>query len=564
MAGLLLVGAYLRLANLADNPGWDADEGYNLNIAANLLAGHAQMFAMRYAFVQHPPFFYLLGALVMRVWTHDLIALRTLSACCGVLTILVLHGLGSALGGRRLGWAAALFYAIWPEAVLQVRWAYTYNLLALLVVVCLWAALPHDAPQLRSGGSAGPTAVGAASLQTTVTEKALEEPQLPFVAPSDRGRRALPPDLSQGIVQNQGKYRGRGIGRPLERRLAAASQPTKVGGKMRSALLAGFLAGLALATDQEAAALVLPLVYLWWGRDWRSLVGGLAAMVAAPAVYLGVMLATRKADLLFDIHHSASRLDLGPGTLLARLADLFHFDPLVVLGLCGLALATRGRARRAIVGLAILLTGLVLAVRDPAPVFHAAEPLLPLAGLGMGALILAVMDLIALMVGGTGRPRGAARAAVATLVLLIPLGATLLLSDLGSVRVGFATGLQPTLPRSAADARRMAAWVNARVRPGNLVIAMPGIAWLFHCRTTELLQAAAVSGHGTAFYPDGLSMARFVYDPRLDAARFLVVDRLTRLLAAEQPQERALILRAKYYWPIVYRGGEYVVYAHPK
>jgi hypothetical protein len=328
-----------------------------------------------------------------------------------------------------------------------------------------------------------------------------------------------------------------------------------------SALLAGFLAGLALATDQEAAALVLPLVYLW-GRDWRSLACGLAAMAAAPAAYLGVMLATRKADLLFDIHHTASRLDSGPGALLSRLADLVRFDPLVGLGLCGLALATHGRARRATLALAVLLTGLVVEVRDPAPIFRAAEPLLPLAGLGMGALILAVMDLIAHMVGGTGRLRGP-RAAIATLVLLVPLGATLLISDLGSVRTGFATGLQPTLPRSAADARRMAAWVNARVRSSDLVIAMPGIAWLFHCRATELLQAVAVSGHGTAFYPDGLSRARFVYDPRLEAARYLVVDRFTQLWAAEHPRERALIVRAKYYWPIVYRGGEYIVYAHP-
>jgi len=533
LAVLLLVGAYLRLANLADNPGWDGDEGYNLNIAANLLAGHAQMFAMRYAFVQHPPFFYLLGALVMKAWTHDLIALRTLSACCGILTILVLHGLGSALGGRRLGWAAALFYAIWPEAVLQVRWAYTYNLLALLVLLTLWAALP---PYLER--------------QTGLRPRPDGRDESAAAGWGGDGARTHSPAMADADPLHPATAGPYPSIRP---------RPEAV---IRSALLAGFLAGLALATDQEAAALVLPLLYLWWGRDWRVLTSGLFAMAAPPAAYLGVMLATRKADLLFDIHHTASRLDTAPGTLLVRLADLFRFDPLVVLGLGGLALATGGRTRRAIVGLAILLTGLVLAIRDPAPTFRAAEPLLPLAGLGMGALILAVMDLIALMVGSSVRSRGT-RAAFATLVLLVPLGATLLLSDLGSVRAGFTTGLQPTLPRSAAAARRLAAWMNARVRPGDLVIAMPGIAWLFHCRTTELLQAAAVSGHGTSFYPDGLSMARFVYDPRLEAARYLVVDRFTRLWATEHPQERALIARAKYYWPIVYRGGEYVVYAHP-
>src|SRR5260370_10179641 len=141
LLALLALCTYLRFANLADNPGWDGDEGYNWSIAGDLAAGHVQMFGMRYAFVQHPPLFYLLGAGLMRLWTHDLIALRALSALCGVITTLGLYGLGVRLGGRRLGWAAAAFYTVWPQAVLQIRWAYTYNLLALLIVLCLWAAL---------------------------------------------------------------------------------------------------------------------------------------------------------------------------------------------------------------------------------------------------------------------------------------------------------------------------------------------------------------------------------------------------------------------------------------
>ncbi len=495
LATMLLFAAYVRLTHLADNPGWDADEGYNLNIAVNLAAGKAQMLAMQYAFVQHPPFFYVLGVVLIRLWTHNLIALRALSACCGVLTAVGLYGLGSALGGRKLGWAAAGFYTIWPEAVLQVRWAYTYNLLALLVVLVLWAA----APFYRAGNRVGP-------------------------------------DGESGPA-------------PPARTL------------LRAALVSGFCAGLALATDQEAAALLPPLVYLWWDRDRRILIGGLLALAAAPAAYLGVMLAVRRADLLFDIEHTASRLQSSPGDLIIRLAHLFSFDPLVVIGLFGVAAAARGKARTALLLLEVPLVVLILEVRDPSPYFRAAEPLLPLSALGMGALILAFVKLIASVTAGGRRAR--ARAIIACGILLVPIGGVMLIGDVAAANGVFATPLKPVLPRSAAQARLLADWLNARVRPTDLVIAMPEISWLFHCRTTELLQGVAVTGQATSFYPAGLGPERFVYDPRLSAARYLVVDSFTRQLIAEYPDERALVRMAQSDWPVVYRQGEYVVYAHP-
>jgi hypothetical protein len=491
LAAMLIFGAYVRLTHLADNPGWDADEGYNLNIAVNLAAGKAQMLAMQYAFVQHPPFFYVLGVLLIKFWTHSLVALRALSACCGVLTTVGLYGLGRSLGGRKLAWAAAGFYTIWPEAVLQARWAYTYNLLALLVVLVLWASAPlymaHDA--------AGP-----------------EE----------------------------------GTGRT-----------SPAGMKLRAALLGGFCAGLALATDQEGAALLPALIYLWWSRDRRLMIGGMLALAAAPAAYLGAMLAVRRADLLFDIEHTVSRLQSSPGDLIIRLAHLFSFDPFVVIGLFGVAVAASGKARTALLLLAVPLVVLILEVRDPSPYFRAAEPLLPLSALGMGALILALIKAISSVTAG------GARAIIARGILLVPLGGVMLIGDVASANSTFTTPLKPVLPRSAVQARRLADWINARVRPTDLVIAMPEISWLFHCRTTELLQAVAVTGRATGFYPAGLGPKRFVYDPRLDAAHYLVVDSFTRLLITEYSDERALVRTAQTAWPVVYKQGEYVVYAHP-
>ena len=46
MVLILGLATFLRLANLADNPGWYTDEGTHLNIAANLLDGRVQYMAV--------------------------------------------------------------------------------------------------------------------------------------------------------------------------------------------------------------------------------------------------------------------------------------------------------------------------------------------------------------------------------------------------------------------------------------------------------------------------------------------------------------------------------------
>src|SRR5690242_19421220 len=43
VVALLVLAAVVRLANLATAPGWDGDEGYNYNIALNLMHGRHQM-----------------------------------------------------------------------------------------------------------------------------------------------------------------------------------------------------------------------------------------------------------------------------------------------------------------------------------------------------------------------------------------------------------------------------------------------------------------------------------------------------------------------------------------
>jgi hypothetical protein len=105
--------------------------------------------------------------------------------------------------------------------------------------------------------------------------------------------------------------------------------------------------------------------------------------------------------------------------------------------------------------------------------------------------------------------------------------------------------------------------LNARLHPDDVVLAMPQVSWLFQARTAELLQAVAITGRASAFYPGGIPRRRWVYDVHLAAARYLVVDTFTCIWISQNSAERALVRRAEHTWRLVYAHGEYQVYENP-
>ncbi len=532
LAGILFIAAALRLPNLAANPGWDGDEGYNLNIAMNLAHGRHQMFALDFVFVQHPPLFFGLAALLIHVLGETMLSLRLLSVAFCLGTLLLLPALAAALvdargnaartdlrgdaawvHDRRLatyaGLLAALAYAVLPVVVLQNRFGYTYSGLAFWSVLALLGVL------------------------------------------RDR----------QDYRQDQGQGR-----------------------RWTWLAVAGLAGAAALATDQEGVYL-LPLLLL-------GLRGGLPRRLAAcllalcgPAVYVGAMVLTERSALIFDITHTAGRVAGGTPlwqveTWVYALADLMRFDPVIPLGLAGLVLIPGRAARRTVLLLLAAMLLVILKVRDPNPLFRAAEPLLPLVCLGLGVLgarlwtwaegqpsptppASGTPPLSRLREGWVraGRARFALAVVCAGAVFLATL--PVMASDAHAALDGFRTPIDGSLPRSTAQARFMAAWLNGRLRPSDMVLAMPQVSWLLHSRTADVLQAVARGGQTSAFYPAGIARVRWVYDPRPDAARYLVVDDFTRAWIAQFPAERALVRRVRRTWRLVYAHGEYQVYENP-
>lgn len=89
---ILLLAAYLRLANQPNNPAWYTDEGTHLDIARNLVAGRVQYLAVNQSTLlfSRLPVFEVLLAAFMRISNDDMGALRALTGSLGVMTVGVL------------------------------------------------------------------------------------------------------------------------------------------------------------------------------------------------------------------------------------------------------------------------------------------------------------------------------------------------------------------------------------------------------------------------------------------------------------------------------------------
>ena len=124
------------------------------------MAQHDPMALLRWVarIDQHPPLFYLLLAAWGRTWGWHEASLRGLSVALSVFTLPLMFAIGRRLGGTRVGWMAAVVFALSPLHVRYAREARMYALLTLGVALMVWAALhwltaySRGKPGLKWGG----------------------------------------------------------------------------------------------------------------------------------------------------------------------------------------------------------------------------------------------------------------------------------------------------------------------------------------------------------------------------------------------------------------------------
>lgn len=136
LAGILLLALGLRLYRADAQSLW-YDEGTSVSLAGRSLWQIAQGAANDI----HPPLYYWLLALWVRVFGNGVIALRALSAVLGTVVVGGIWILGRRLWNAQVGWVAALVAAISPYLIWYSQEVRMYVLAAALAVGLVAATL---------------------------------------------------------------------------------------------------------------------------------------------------------------------------------------------------------------------------------------------------------------------------------------------------------------------------------------------------------------------------------------------------------------------------------------
>lgn len=507
---ILALAAYLRLANVADTPGWYTDEGAHLEIAHNLLQGRVQYLAITQStlLVSRLPLFDMLLAGLLGALGGGIATLRTFTGALGTATVGLLYlVVRRAQPGRpdSLAPLSALMLAIYPQAVVYSRFGFSYNLLTPLVLLAILGCWEYLASARR-------------------------------------------------------------------RWLALAAAAIGLGG----------------VSDLWMFALVAPLALVVLKCNWRDLVWSLGLALLPFGLYAAVMLIQAPQAFLFDLNFTLLRLGkLSPidqvNTLATNYATLLLQDAWIALGMVGLLLLRPVRLRR--LSLLFFLLPIFILGRTTALYnlgFYYTIPLLPLVGLGLGALLrygvphvwrtINIGNDIAAIFKSRGLRLGnpasvwVKGSTVVVSVLLSLIVATPFVTSLaftvGHVHNGFATQIDPFLI-DPTHARQTATFLNNHTDQGDLVIAWPSLAWMLDANTADVQLAATTTGCPTPDLPAGIPQDRFAFDVDWTRARFVVVDKLWHNWAVwNVPCTRDWLAQVET-WPLAFEAGEVKVYCNP-
>ncbi|GAB4319202.1 MAG: hypothetical protein Kow0059_13040 [Candidatus Sumerlaeia bacterium] len=296
MLALVLLGGFLRLYRLADNPLWYTDECDYAAVARSLAEGEARVGAIRHPFGRQflckPPLWFLLDAPLQWLPGETLVKGRMAAALASLALAVVLGLLGRRLHSTGAGLLAAWVSLLHGPAMLYGRWATPYPLAGLLNALAV-LAVAADA-QAREREAASP-------------------------APSPQ---------SDGVTPHRLQW-----------------------GRERALVLAGAMAGLAMTTEFFSVQTALfILVWIALRRRWSALPGAVAAMAVPPLAFVVWGLSVRGGDfvaellsLLSQVGEEARRVQtaLAPQLLFAVRAVLLR-DFVLTVGTAGLVVWTLG------------------------------------------------------------------------------------------------------------------------------------------------------------------------------------------------------------------------------
>lgn len=336
--------------------------------------------------------------------------------------------------------------------------------------------------------------------------------------------------------------------------------------------LAALSIGLGAISDLWMLAMAAPFALSVLIRRWRDLAWSLPLAACPFGVYLVLMWAYAPQALWVDLNFVLFRVSnvsiLGQMTNVALnytvLLSQDFWMPCAIAGFIVLRPAPLGCLMLGLFFLLIIALGRTIALHGLSA--HYMIPLLPLVAFGTAALVDTGIPFLWRTIDEALRsiPVRLARVASTAACVLI-VGVPFLVSlglDLDHVQNGFPTAIDPFLT-NPAEARQAADFINAHTGPQDLVIVSPSVSWLINARTADVQMSIAAGGTATAHYPANLPAERWVFDPRVDGARYVVIDNFWRGWGIANIAGLGELTDRVEQWPVVFRAGSMTVYGNP-
>ncbi|MBE3143723.1 MAG: glycosyltransferase family 39 protein [Planctomycetes bacterium] len=481
-----------------------------INIAQNLIQGRLQYLAINQSLLLSArfPLFPLLLVGLFKVFGVDIGVLRGLSAGLGILSVALLYWVIRRTQGVKaipLALVSALLLAIYPQAVLFNRLGFSYNLLAPLVLLCLWGMWEYlDHPK------AGWLALPVLSIGLGAT--------------SDLAAFTLLPVLILVISVRRWK----------------------------DLLWSIPLTGLPMVVYSGWMLLIAPQAFLFDLHYLASRLGEIPLVAQIPAVFLNYSAMTAWDAWVFL---AVIGFFLLKPERFKRITLLLYFFPLILLGR---TVALTGTAYYYIIPLFPLT-----ALGAGALVCYSIPVILKVIRDGLSAVfnhwgwssdrqLLPRLRQVLSVFG----------ASLAVFLLVVGPLLWIAWTSIGQVSKAFQTPIDWALVDSGG-ARQVADYLNKMTSQDDLIVASPAIAWLFKAHVADFQMAIAVKGQSTIHFPTNVPLDRFAYDPDYQKARFVVVDRIWRNWASpKMPGVQAMLTDVES-WPLEMKKAEYAVYRNP-
>ena len=518
LAMIVAFAAYLRLANLRDNPGWYTDEATHLEIARHAAEGRTQYMAFNQTtlLVARMPVFPWLISRIMLLFdlrgAESILAARTLSALLNTLTVVLLYAVVRTATRREphgpaLALVAAALFATSKAAIVFSRIAFSYNLMAALVLFMAWGLWLYLESSRRRWLALAACAIGVSIGSDLLALNLL----VPFVIVALSRR---PRDLLWGV--------------PL------ALVPF------------GIYAAYYLLTVPDA--------FLYDLRFTLGRMGAGSFIMQIPNVLVNFVAFV----MLLDFW------------LLPGVVGLFALRPprfqRLSLLVCWLFIIALQRS----IGLSYLSFYYFIPVL-PLLVLGTAALIVR----GAPVLTATVSDgLRAMFRSWRWWPQGrrwrwlekrAVSIGTMLVVYMVAVHPFLFFSIVTSYEVTseLETEIDAVL-LDPDDARAVAQVANDLTSPDDVLIVSPTMGWLLDAHVADFQMAVTVLGQKTEHLPGDIPANRYLFDARYTTANYVIVDNLWRNWAADNMEEvGAMMEDVETNWPVVFTAGEITLYRNP-